>query len=184
MTFISNRYSKTDNIVHWDTTMLTPKEQNRWLGLFSWYQQNMGRSTGRWQDQSSWQADQRPRIQRARLPWLTPPENGHLQLQGCSSINRTQGNFYICDIICGNRSENENCLNRSAGSAHTFSGGTSHLLVVFLDAIASPSTYPCQWVSQSVIGIFRLEISLSHLRDLRACSIACFIFSYSSIANW
>ena len=28
----------------------------------------------------------------------------------------------------------------------------------FLDAIASPSTYPCQWVSGSVNDSFRLEI--------------------------
>ena len=31
----------------------------------------------------------------------------------------------------------------------------------FLDAIASPSTYPCQWVSQSVIHSFRLEIAIA-----------------------
>ena len=31
----------------------------------------------------------------------------------------------------------------------------------FLGAIASPSTYPCQWVSGSVIDIFRLEIAIA-----------------------
>ena len=31
----------------------------------------------------------------------------------------------------------------------------------FLDAIASPSTYPCQWVGQSVIHSFRLEITIA-----------------------
>ena len=32
--------------------------------------------------------------------------------------------------------------------------------ITFLDAIASPSTYPCQWsVSGSVIDSFRLEIA-------------------------
>ena len=31
----------------------------------------------------------------------------------------------------------------------------------FLDAIKSPSTYPCQWVGQSVIHSFRLEIAIA-----------------------
>ena len=31
----------------------------------------------------------------------------------------------------------------------------------FLDAIASPSTYPCQWVSQWVSDSFRLEIAIA-----------------------
>ena len=31
----------------------------------------------------------------------------------------------------------------------------------FLDGIASPSTYPCQWVSQSVIDSLRLEIAIA-----------------------
>ena len=39
----------------------------------------------------------------------------------------------------------------------------------FLDAIASPSTYPCQWVSGSlIVSDWRL---LSHLRALWACWI-------------
>ena len=37
-----------------------------------------------------------------------------------------------------------------------------HVIMVFLDAIASPSTFPCQWVSQSVmIDSFRLEIAIA-----------------------
>ena len=36
----------------------------------------------------------------------------------------------------------------------------------FLDAIASPSSYPCQWVSELVIVS---GVMLSHLRALRAC---------------
>ena len=32
---------------------------------------------------------------------------------------------------------------------------------MFLDAIASPSTYPCQWVSGSVIDSFRLNIAIA-----------------------
>ena len=32
----------------------------------------------------------------------------------------------------------------------------------FLDAIASPRSYPCQWVSQSVIHSFRLEIAIAY----------------------
>ena len=31
----------------------------------------------------------------------------------------------------------------------------------FLDAIASPSTYPCQWVSGSVIDSFRFQIAIA-----------------------
>ena len=31
------------------------------------------------------------------------------------------------------------------------------LLIMFLDAVASPSTYPSQWVSQSVIHSFRRD---------------------------
>ena len=38
------------------------------------------------------------------------------------------------------------------------------ILVHFLDAIASPSTYPCQWVSGSVIDSFRLELSIASPR--------------------
>ena len=39
--------------------------------------------------------------------------------------------------------------------------------ILFLDAIASPSTYPCQWVSGSlIVSDWRL---LLHLRALRAC---------------
>ena len=37
---------------------------------------------------------------------------------------------------------------------------------IFLDAIASPSSYPCQWVSELVIVS---GVMLSHLRALRAC---------------
>ena len=33
--------------------------------------------------------------------------------------------------------------------------------VPFLDAIASPSTYPCHSVTQSVIDSFRLEIAIA-----------------------
>ena len=39
--------------------------------------------------------------------------------------------------------------------------------ILFLDAIASPSTYPCQWLSGSlIVSDWRL---LLHLRALRAC---------------
>ena len=38
---------------------------------------------------------------------------------------------------------------------------TSNLRFIFLDAIASPSTYPCQWVSGSVIDSFKLEIAIA-----------------------
>ena len=35
------------------------------------------------------------------------------------------------------------------------------ICITFLDAIASPSTYPCQSVSGSVIDSFRLEIAIA-----------------------
>ena len=35
------------------------------------------------------------------------------------------------------------------------------IFITFLDAIASPSTYPCQSVSGSVIDSFRLEIAIA-----------------------
>ena len=38
-------------------------------------------------------------------------------------------------------------------------------VIIFLDAIASPSTYPSDWVSD----VFRFWRLLSHLPSLRAC---------------
>ena len=52
-------------------------------------------------------------------------------------------------------------------------------ICLFLDAIASPSTYPCQSVSQSVsqlvIDSFRLEIAIAS--HIRACFV-CLHISY------
>ena len=39
----------------------------------------------------------------------------------------------------------------------------NYLTSIFFDAIASPSTYPCQWVSGSVIDSFRLNIAVASL---------------------
>ena len=50
---------------------------------------------------------------------------------------------------------------------------------VFSDAIASPSTYPCQWVGQLVIHSFRF----GDLRALRACSFINLFHFHFSLKN-